>query len=404
MTTLLKHHYGQLPERDFDLRAATAEATRCLLCHDAPCSAACPAQTDPGKFIRSLRLRNIRGAIETIRENNPLAGCCALVCPYDTLCERGCSRSGIDRPIEIGRLQRFLVGQEMALNMQALRAGPLKGMQVLCIGAGPASLACASGLAVLGYAVSIYEANEKPGGVLAYGISPSRLPQDVVDHDIGLVEQLGVRIIYGKTVVAEHISALQQQFAAIFIGTGLWKSKLPDIPGVSLAGVLPALDYLREARTQKTLEKGDHVLVIGGGDVAMDCAATAKQLGAEHTSIVYRRSMAEAPANREELRRVQAMGIPVITGFTPEEILGEAGRVAGMRFKGRDGYSSLLLKADKVIFAIGQERREDFPACEGIIFGGDYANGGKTVVEAVAEGKAAARAIHANLEARQGGR
>ena len=401
MSKILEQPYGQLVDKAFTLRTAMEEASRCLLCHDAPCSRGCPAGTDPGAFIRSLRLKNIKGAAETIRENNPLAGCCALVCPYDKLCEEACSRTGIDRPIAIGKIQHFLVEQEQALGMKILKAGPPKKKKVLCIGAGPASLSCAAVLAGEGYQVTVAETFAKPGGVLTYGINPTRLPQDVVDFDISRIKELGVRFELGKIVSPQDLPALAKEYDAVFVGVGLWKSKEVDIPGKDLEGVTFALDYLREARSTHAKETASSVLVIGGGDVAMDCASTAKQLGAADTRVVYRRSIAEAPANREELEFVHALGIPIITEFAPKEIMGENGRVTGMSFTGRDGSSGLFLKAEKVIFAIGQEKQDAFDGispAKGIFSGGDYTNGGKTVVQAVAEGKAAAAAISGYLK------
>ena len=400
MSKILEQPYGQLVDKGLDLRTAMAEATRCLMCHDAPCSKGCPAGTDPGKFIRSLRLRNIKGAAETIRENNALAGCCALVCPYDKLCEEACARTGIDRPIEIGRIQRFIVEQEKELGMKILTKGPGKNKKVLCIGTGPASLACAASLAGEGYQVTIAEAFARPGGVLTYGINPTRLPQDVVDFDIDQIKNLGVQFEFGKKIGQDDIPTLAKQYDAVFVGAGLWKAKTMNIPGANLDGVISALDYLSQARSTHAKETAGSVIVIGGGDVAMDCASTAKQLGAADTRIVYRRSFAEAPANREELTFVQALGIPIITEFAPKEILGANGRVTGMTFTGRDGHSELSVKADKVVYALGQEALDAFTGIDpvkGVFAGGDYVTGGKTVVEAVAQGKTAAENIRRYL-------
>src|SRR3712207_3709810 len=183
MSYVKKIKYGEPAEKDFNIRTAMEEATRCLLCEDAPCSKGCPAGTNPGKFIRSIRLRNFKGAAETIRENNILGGTCALVCPYGNLCEKECARCGIDEPIKIGKLQKFVIEQEKIFDMQTLKAPKNKvGKKVVCVGAGPASLACAAKLAMAGIDVTIVEQYERAGGVLTYGITPSRLPQDVVEH------------------------------------------------------------------------------------------------------------------------------------------------------------------------------------------------------------------------------
>ena len=397
MSKTIMTPYAQKIEKGYDLRRAMEEASRCLLCYDAPCSQGCPAGTDPAKFIRSLRFKNIWGAAETVRENNPLAGCCADVCPYDNLCEKACSRSGIDKPIQIGKLQRFLVEQEKEEKMNFMKPGTPNGKKVACIGAGPSSLACARELALQGYAVTVYEANEKAGGMLTYGILPSRLPQDVVDFDIETIKQAGVEFVFCHKVDKAELEVLKKEYDAVYIGVGLWKSKMVDIPGADLDGVENAIDFLKAARSQEqNFTLGKKVIVIGGGDVAMDCVSTAKQLGAD-ASIVYRRTIEEAPANMEEIMSVQSMGIPIITQFAPKEIIGEQGKVAGLKAEGRDGYSSLVLKADQIVFAIGQELAEEYHGIEeqdGLYIGGDMKYGrGRTVVEAVADGKEMAEKI-----------
>ena len=386
------------------------EAARCLLCHDAPCSQACPAGTDPAKFIRSIRFRNVKGAAETIRENNVMGGTCAYVCPYDRLCEGACSRCGIDKPIQIGKLQRYAIEQEKALGMKTLSApAEKKAAKVACIGAGPASLACAAMLAQEGYEVTIYEAEAKAGGVLTYGITPSRLPQEVVDHDVKQVEDLGVKFVFNTKVGKDvKVEDLQKEYAAIFVGAGLWQAKLPEVPGTDKAGVVTAVDFLKAARTSGgTYNPGKKVVVIGGGNVAMDCAVTAKLLGAE-TALVYRRSIEEAPAEMAEIQHIVDLGVSITTNFAPAEILG-GDKVEAMKFKGRDGVSEATIACDTVVFAIGQAA-EDMTAVApvavndkglivvegsktnvaGIFAAGDVAHGGKTVVEAVAAGKIAA--------------
>jgi dihydropyrimidine dehydrogenase (NAD+) subunit PreT len=410
----------------YNIRTAMEEASRCVLCYDAPCSKGCPADTKPADFIRSIRFRNFKGAAATIREANALGGCTAKVCPYDRLCEEACSRTGIDKPIQIGRLQAFAIDQERQFNMKILEAPKADKEKVACIGSGPASLSCASILARNGYKVTIFEALEKPGGVLTYGILPSRLPQDVVDFDIQKVKDLGVEFVMntrvGKDVTIEELK--KQGFKAFFIGTGLWKSKKIDIAGIDLKGVHYAVDFLKDARSSegKMKVEGD-VIVIGGGDVAMDCAATAKLLGADRVSIVYRRTMEEAPANNAEIEYVRSLGISIYIKFRPKEILGEDGKVTGFIAEGTDDFSELKLKADSVIFAIGQEAEDmkkiasvelnengtivcdinkGFTNIEGIFAGGDIVNGGKTVVEAVAQGKSVAKSIMDYLEKKEG--
>lgn len=414
MSKVVKAKYTAEAVAGFTHRTAMEEAARCLLCHDAPCSQGCPAGTDPAKFIRSIRFRNVKGAAETIRENNILGGSCARVCPYDRLCEEACSRCGIDKPIQIGKLQRYAIEQEKVFKMKILKApAKKKAAKVACIGAGPASLAAAAELAKAGYRVTIFEREEKAGGVLTYGIVPSRLPQAVVDHDIAQVKGLGVKFEFGKEVKAGDLD----EYDAVFVGTGLWGDNLPKIEGIELAGVYAAVDYLKAARSKKAgFEAGKKVIVVGGGDVAVDCAVTAKLLGAEDVKIVYRRTLEEAPGNINEFHYALSLGIGMTTGMAPAAIKG-ADKVEAVEFKGfRDEAAQLVLSADTIVFATGQTAEDQTAVApvnvaeKGLIkapkgkaggkffAAGDIVNGGKTVVEAVAAGKEAADAMIAYLE------
>ena len=415
MSKVVKANYTAEAVAGFTHRTAMEEAARCLLCHDAPCSKGCPAGTDPAKFIRSIRFRNDRGAAETIRENNILGGTCARVCPYDRLCEEACSRCGIDKPIEIGKLQRYAIEQEEAYGMKTLSAPEKKVGNVACVGAGPASLAVAAELAKAGYNVTILEREAKAGGVLTYGIVPSRLPQAVVDHDIAQVEGLGVKFQFNTEVKAADLDA----YDAVFVGAGLWADNLPKIDGIELDGVYAAVDFLKEARTKaEGFNPGKKVLVVGGGDVAVDCAVSAKLLGAEDVKIVYRRTLEEAPGNMTEFHYALSLGIGMTTGMAPAAVKGN-GKVEAVEFKGfRDEAAELTLSADTIVFATGQ-KAEDMAAVAGVkvtdkgtiaaddagatdvekIFAaGDIVNGGKTVVEAVAAGQVAAASMIAYLE------
>ncbi|MDR2132669.1 MAG: FAD-dependent oxidoreductase, partial [Clostridiales Family XIII bacterium] len=360
----------------------------------------------------------------TIRENNILGGSCARICPYDRLCEEACSRSGIDRPIEIGKLQRYAMEQEKIFKMKTLKApSRKKDARVACVGAGPASLACAAALASAGYGVTIFEAEDKAGGMLTYGVPPTRLPQEVVDGDIDAVKGLGVEFVFntkvGKDISLGDIKA--KGFAAVFVGVGLWMSKSPAIEGAELDGVLNAIDFLKKARSTggDTGLAGKNVIVIGGGDVAMDCAATAKLTGAASVAVYYRRTMEEAPANADELRYAFSLGIPIVTNFAPARLVGEGGKLKSAEFAGRDGKSSASVAADVVVFATGQAPEDmtrlakdlrltqkgliDADESGGtnipfVFAAGDAVNGGRTAVEAVAEGKAVAAEMIAWLE------
>jgi dihydropyrimidine dehydrogenase (NAD+) subunit PreT len=415
LSKIVKSDFNSEAVAGFTHRTAMEEAARCLLCIDAPCSQGCPAGTDPGKFIRSIRFRNVKGAAETIRENNILGGTCARVCPYDRLCEEFCSRCGIDKPIQIGKLQRYAIEQEEAFNMQILKApAEKKAGKVACVGAGPASLACASELAKAGYNVTIFEREAEAGGVLTYGIVPTRLPKKVVDHDIKMVKDLGVAFEFNKEVKEADLA----DFDAVFVGVGLWGAKIPDIKGKDLKNVYAAVDFLKQARTlEDKFAPGENVIVVGGGDVAVDCAVSAKLAGAKNVRIVYRRTIEEAPANMTEFEYALSLGIGITTEMAPAELVG-TDKVEFAMFDGRDGVSGAKFKADAVVFAIGQgpEAVDGFAAVatddkgsvkvsdqfetnnEKVFAAGDIVNGGKTVVEAVAEGKAAAASIMAYLE------
>lgn len=408
MSKVLKQEYTGISDNGFTHRTAMEEAARCLLCYDAPCSKGCPAGTDPAKFIRSIRFRNVKGAAETIRENNILGGTCAYVCPYDRLCEEACSRCGIDRPIEIGKLQRYAIEQEQIFGMETLKVPEEKRKEkIACIGAGPASLACASELAKGGFSVTIFEREPKAGGVLTNGIVPSRLPLSVVEHDIEQVKKLGVKFCFGKEVTVEELT----DYDAVFLGVGLWGTNIPDIPGADLAGVYAASDYLKLARNTidtgasceiedgglircgTRFNPGNNVVVIGGGDVTVDCAVTAKLLGADDVRIVYRRTIEEAPGSMSEFQYALQLGVGITTGMAPAEIRGK-GKAEEIVFTGfRDKNALMQFSADTIIFATGQTAEFDVPEMENVFAAGDIINGGKTVVEAVAGGKEAAVAI-----------
>lgn len=394
---------------------AMEEAARCLLCHDAPCSKACPAGTDPGKFIRSLRFKNLKGAVETIRTNNVLGGICARVCPYDKYCEGACSRCGIDKPIKIGELQRYLTDFEKSIDMKVLDKVEAVKEKVAVIGAGPSGVTAAAALALKGYKVTVFEEKDKLGGWLSYGIPPQRLPQEVIENEMDYIKDLGVEFKtnckVGKDVKIDGLRA--EGFKAFLISCGMQKGKAIDVKGGELEGVVNGVNFLADAKANKgNVKVGSHVIVIGGGDVAMDCASTAKLLGCEDVKIVYRRTIDKMPSNVEERKYVQSLNIPIFTGFKPLEIVGKDGQVVTFKAEGMFDASSLELASDMVIFATGQETEDvkiiadvkvdgkgiiETENCKtnvsDIFAAGDIVEGDKTVVNAVASGKLAAEAV-----------
>ncbi|OGO78505.1 MAG: dihydropyrimidine dehydrogenase [Clostridiales bacterium GWB2_37_7] len=422
--------YLEETKRAYSPLNAIEEASRCLLCHDAPCSKACPAGTNPERFIRSIRFRNVSGAVETIREGNILGACCARVCPYDKLCEEACSRTGIDRPIDIGGLQRYAMDFEKSFCKKTLESPETKLQKVAVIGSGPAGLAAAAVLSLKGYKATIFEGKEKAGGWLTYGIVPSRLPQEIVDYEVDYIKSLGVEFKMNTRIGTDlTIDQLKEDgYEAICVTVGLQSPVVLSIPGVELSGVTTAVDFLSAAKpTQGAIEIPNDVIIIGGGDVAMDCATTAKLLGAKKVTIIYRRTVEEMPATKAELEHVNGLGICVLPSFKPVEILGENGKVKAIKAVGLDWLdrntfaevpeSNIQLKAELVIQAIGQKAEEisytglevngkglavsdqenGKTNIEYVFAAGDIVNGGKTVVEAVARGKAAANSIHEYL-------
>ena len=383
-------------------RLVMEEAARCLLCLDAPCSAACPAKTDPAKFIRSVRFKNFKGAAETIRTNNPLGSICARVCPTERYCEKACSRCGIDTPINIGAIQRFVTDFEEACGMEILEAGTPNGKKVAIIGSGPAGLSAAAFLAQKGFAAEIFEKSEKAGGYLRYGIPEYRLPNSIVDYEIARIEKLGVKI--NTNCEIKSVAELSQKYDAVLIATGFSKGKnLAMFDGCK--DVCTATDFLKEAKSKAgKITLPDHVLVIGGGDVAMDVCTTLRLLGVKQVSDVVYETFDEFRANRKELRTAQENNVSIIDGFKPVSVSGNE-----VIFQHRYNGAELKIKADKIILAIGQENelaKLSLPSEKGevkaegnrlgtsnIFFAGDIGHAEKTVVYAVGTAKQAANDI-----------
>ncbi|MDD5924467.1 MAG: FAD-dependent oxidoreductase [Clostridia bacterium] len=398
--------YDQEIEQAYNAITVMEEAQRCLLCLDAPCSKACPAGTDPAKFIRSVRFMNYKGAAETIRENNALGSICARVCPTEKYCQLGCSRCGIDKPIDIGGIQRFVTDFEQSIDMDILEKGEANGKKIAIIGSGPAGLQAAASLLSLGYAVDIFEKSAKAGGYLKYGIPEYRLPDYIVDYEIKRIEKLGASIKLNMEVGKDvSMDELKSSYDAVLVAIGASEAKmLPMFEGSPI--VETAVSFL--ARAKENMGKIDleqNVLVIGGGDVAMDVVTTLKLLGVKNVTDVVYEEFCEFLASKKELEGAQSVGVTIIDGYVPEKLDGNT-----VVFKHRHIDSELKITVDKIILAVGQKVSDnalglnivknevDFDGYHvdgsNVFVAGDIAHGDKTVVWAVKKGKEAAQDIH----------
>lgn len=405
----MNENYSERIETAFSDLEALEEVSRCLLCEDAPCSKGCPAATDPAKFIRSMRFKNLKGAVETIRENNPLASVCARVCPTEKYCENACSRCGIDKPIQIGKIQEYLTDFEERVGMKVQEKGKPNGKKIAIIGSGPAGLSGASFLAQMGYDVTIFEMREKSGGWMTYGIPEFHIDQKTVDKDINYIKELGVKIetnkAFGKDVCLECLK--EKGFNAVLLATGLSYGKVIDLfKGNDNAE--KAVEFLAKAKTsQGEISVPKNVLVIGGGDAAMDSGMTAKKLGAENVKIVTRKPWKTFRASKSQVESTRKLDISIIDGFAPIKVDGNT-----VTFQSQVDDSTLEVKAEKIILAFGQcgNIEELLPnikqangnivvdnyktSLDGVFAAGDAIEGSdRTVVSAVRDGKEAACAI-----------
>lgn len=333
----------------FDSLTVTEEASRCLLCHDAPCSKACPAGTNPDKFIRSVRFRNFKGAAETIRMNNALGAVCARVCPTEKYCQKGCSRSGIDRPIDIGRIQRFVTDFEETSKMDILEKKPANGKSVGIVGSGPAALQAAATLTMLGYAVEVYEKEKELGGMLRL-IPEYRLPNHIVDKEIERIEKFGVKFHTNCEVGHKMpLEELKAKHDAVLLAPGYSYGKmLPMFDGNK--NVVKAVDFLREVKAKAgKVSVTNNVLVVGGGDVAMDVVSTLKLLGAENVTDVVYEEFKEFKASKKELEGAQKLGVTIMDGYVPVKV--EENKVS---FEHRVIKAKVEVEADLIILAVGQ--------------------------------------------------
>jgi glutamate synthase (NADPH/NADH) small chain len=424
-------------------RQAAIEATRCLFCFDAPCTAACPTHIDVPAFIKKITTDNLRGSARVILEANILGHSCGRVCPTEVLCEGACvMHEKQEKPIEIGRLQRYAVDHVLDKNIHLFHAGAPNGKRLACVGSGPASLACAAELAKLGYQATIFDRNDLPGGLDTLGIAAYKLRAKDSLREVELVRGLGVQFRQNKTVGRDiTLDQLEKQFDAIFIGVGLGETWDLNLPGQNLDGVFGAMEFIEatKVRSFADVKVGRRVVCIGAGNTAIDVVTAAKRLGAEIVHLIYRRGEQDMPAFRYEYDLAKLDGVLFHWHTQPVRILGDAGKVGAIEcvrthFERAAGASrgelvnipgsEFTLDVDMVVRAIGQKPVTEFlRTVSGITLGengtvavnehhqtghakyfagGDCVNGGKEVVDAVAEGMAAARGIDAWLGAPRG--
>ena len=436
---------------------AVAEANRCLNCKNRPCVQGCPVNISIPEFIAEIKKENFEGAYQVISKSSSLPAVCGRVCPQETQCESKCTLGIKFEPVGIGRLERFVADWHNANAKEKAKAPASNGHKVAIVGSGPSGLTCAGDLAKKGYKVTVYEALHTAGGVLVYGIPEFRLPKRIVAKEVEGLKELGVdvetNVVIGKTLTIDELFEMGNE--AVFVGSGAGLPSFMNIPGESLKGVYSANEYLTRSNLMKSFKldcdtpimRGGKVAVVGGGNVAMDACRTALRLGAEHVYCVYRRSMAELPARREEVEHAEEEGIDFQLLTNPVEILGynnpenprdeKNGFVTGIKCikmqlgepdaKGRRRPvaipgSEFVLDVDTVIMALGTSpnpliknttpgleindhggiivNEDGLTSRKGVYAGGDAVTGAATVISAMGAGKVAAKAIDEYLSAK----
>ena len=434
---------------------AIDEAMRCLNCKNMPCAEGCPVKIRIPEFISKIREGDFEGAYQIITKSSSLPAVCGRVCPQETQCESKCVRGIKGESVGIGRLERFVADWHNTFCLDDPIRPESNGRKVAIVGSGPSGLTCAGDLAKKGYEVTVFEAFHTAGGVLVYGIPEFRLPKKIVAKEVDTLKKLGVKIetnvVIGKTLTIDEL--FEQGYEAVFVGSGAGLPNFMGIPGESLCGVYSANEFLTRSNLMKAylndsetpIMKGGNVAVVGGGNVAMDAARTALRLGAEKVYIVYRRSMEELPARREEVEHAEEEGIEFRLLCNPIEILGynnpddkrdpKNGFVTGMTCvrmelgepdeRGRRRpveikNSEFTLEVDTVIMSIGTSpnplikstteglevnsrggiivNEDGLTSRNAVYAGGDAVTGAATVISAMGAGKTAAKAIDEALK------
>lgn len=408
---------------------AYVDSSKCLFCYDAPCMNACPTHIDIPLFIKQINSGNVVGAAKTIYASNWMGNACGTVCPTGVLCEGSCVYNNEDvLPVQIGRLQNYATKAVMDSGKKLFEAGAANGKKVAIIGAGPAGISCACELRTLGYQVDIFEAKEQPSGLTVHGIAPYKISNEEVLAEIAYLQnQLGFTIKYKSPVTSkEQLKELENQYDAIFLGVGLGATATLGIPGENLDSVIGAVEFIEELRmTHSKTKVGQQVIVLGGGNTAMDAASESARMGASEVTLAYRRSKADMGAYDFEYNLAVSSGVKGLFDVQPLEIQGN-GKVEGVKFirtQTLNGKmetiagSEFILPADMVIKATGQAKQGSFYSLiDGLeidsktrivvnpetnqstnpkyFAGGDAINGGAEVVNGAADGKLAAKGIH----------
>ena len=427
-----EQHFSDIHPPFENRDAALVEANRCIFCYDAPCTKSCPTSIDVPKFIKQIVSGNVKGSAHTIFSANIMGAGCSRVCPVEKLCEGSCVYNLMDeKPIAIAKLQRYSTELAMQQGWRLFERKPATGQSVAIIGAGPAGLSCAHILARHGIDVTIFEKEEKGGGLMTYGIAAYKVTPEFCQDEVNYITSIGgIEIKYNTALgINFTLADLRQEFDAVYLGIGVGLARPLNIPGEELAGVVNALHFIYDIRNKgyRKVEVGDKVAVIGMGMTAIDAATQAKRLGAAEVTLIYRRTQLEMPCTQTELDIAKLDGCKVLWLAAPAEIIGINGQVnrlvcAVMKLGEPDSSGrrspvvtgeSIVLDVDMVIKATGQLPFEDMVLANGldssngkirinndgstnipgVFSGGDCVNGGKEVVDAVQAGKEGAAGI-----------
>ncbi len=431
-TDILAHNFSDIHPPFEHAEGAVIEANRCINCFEAPCQKLCPTSIDVPLFIKQIASGNVKGSAKTIFSANIMGGGCSKVCPVEKLCEGACVYNLLEEtPIAIAKLQRYATEQAISAKWKLFERKPSNGKKVAVVGAGPAGLACAHALSLQGVDVTIYEKEAKGGGLMTYGVAAYKVTPEFCEDEVNYILSIGgIEVKYnqelGKNV---HLADLSKQYDAVFLGIGVGVARSLDIPGENMEGVVDAISFIYNLRTNdySKVAVGDKVTVIGMGMTAIDAATQSKRLGAKEVTMIYRRTQNEKPCTQEELDIAMLDGCSFVWLAAPKEILGKDGKVthivcsqmelgepdASGRRAPVDTGKTITIETDMVIKAAGQIPFESLVKgsnlenkggkisidangrtnINGVFAGGDAVNGGKEVVDAVQAGKDGAAGI-----------